>query len=320
MTKINFQGSIDEVKKQIEQTIATYELLGTDSTVNFEQWYERWEKGLPDAIDSRSLGNYPLSGEKPWRENPENWPRWRQWSNKNGIIEGEYWRDRANESDSVPLAGTAIQLIDQIIKIEHRPKGGAGKAVESEFTGGGEVKRRGRPQLYTYFVEDENEVEPGYDPITSKISMRLMDHTNTSLSRADLNRYTTKLQNVFGLQGGKIWKRGKDMATYVDWHRGYQLQLLVRSRADGEELIKNFLSIQDAPFLKKNYFYNENQDVINAYPTDPGEEIVLGKQIKKARHRPITQIRFESAWIKLGSIRQQIYLIDLSGENKIFSD
>lgn len=319
MTKINFGGSIDEIKKQIEQTVATYELLGNQTSIKFETWFEKWEAGFPAALENRALGNYQLSGENAWRLEAGKRPRFRQWENDAGIITGEYWRDRDNDASSVVLSGTAIQLIDQIIKIEHRPKGGA-KNTDANFTGGGEVKRKGRPQLYIYFTENESDIEPGYDPIRSEISMRLMDQTDISLSRANLNQYTTKIQNTFGNELGRIWKRGKDMATYTDWERGYQLQLLVRSRTDGEELIKRFLSIQSAPFIKKKYFYNENQDVMNAYPTDPGEEIVLGKKIKKARHRPISQIEFESAWIKLGSVRRPIYLIDESGQNAIFSD
>lgn len=319
MTKLEFSGNLEEVKSEIEQAIATYELLGNRSSVNFEQWFEKWETGFLTATENRALGNYQLTGENAWRSSPEKRPRFRQWSNEGGIITGEYWQDRSNDASSVIVSGTSEMVIDQIIQIEHRPKSG-GKAVESGFTGGGEVKRKGRPQLYIYFVEDEADVEPGYDPIASEISMRLMDQTDTSLTRADLSRYAAKVQNTFGTQGGKIWKRGKDMATYTDWERGYQLQLLVRSRTDGEELIKNFLSIQDAPFTKKKYFYNENQDTVSAYPTDPGEQIVLGREIKKARKRPIAQIRFESTWISLSSVRKPIYLIDLSGKNTPFSD
>lgn len=321
MTKINFTGNIEDIKKQIEAAIATYELLGNRTSVDFEEWFKEWETGFPDAIENRTSGNYPITGENAWRDNASKWPRWRQWSNKNGIIKGEYWRDRSIEKKSNILSGTAEQLIDKIIQLEYINKSGS-QEKEAEFTGGGEVKRQGKPQIYIYFKEDENEVEPGYDPITSKISMRLMDQTELSLSSTDLSKYAAKINEIFAQQqgGGKIWKRGKDMAVYTDWERGYQLQLLVRSRIDGENLIKDFLAIQNAPFLRKKYFYNENQDVINAYPTDPGEEIVLGKKIKKARKRPITQIKFESAWLSLGSLRKPIYLVDLTGENKIFFD
>lgn len=319
MTKINFTGNIDDVKKQIEQSVATFELLGNRSSINFEQWFQSWESGFPTAIENRNLGNYPLAGENVWRSDASKRPRWRQWSNENGIITGEYWCDRSVDGKSNILSGTAEQLIEHIIQLEYTGKGGA-QEKEADFTGGGEVKRKGRPQLYIYFVEDEADIEPGYDPIRSRISIRLMNKTDTSLSRADLNQYTTKVQNIFGVNGGKIWKRGKDMASYTDWENGYQLQLLVRSKSDGEELIKQFLSIKDLPFIRKKYFYNENQDAVNAYPTNPGNEIVLGKEIKKARYRPIAEIRFQSAWISLASIRKPIYLIDTSGQNKIFSD
>ncbi|MEG4133244.1 hypothetical protein QUA41_30595 [Microcoleus sp. Pol11C1] len=265
------------------------------------------------------MGNYPLTGEKAWRGDPSKWPRWREWSNKGGIIEGEYWQDRSNDAKSIPLSGTAEQLIEHIIQLEYTGKGNT-QDKDADFTGGGEVKRKGKPQLYIYFTEDEQDVEIGYKPIRSQISMRLMDETESTLTRANLNQYTTRIQSIFGQQGGKIWKRGKDMASYGDWNAGYQLQLLVRSKADGEELIKQFLAIQNVPFVKKKYFYNENQDPVNAYPTIPGEEIILGKAVKKARNRPIAEIRFQSAWISLPSIRKPIYLIDASGENKIFSD
>jgi hypothetical protein len=94
MTKIIYR-QYRRSKKTIEQSVATYELLGNRSSVDFEEWFEGWENGFPDDTENRVLGNYNITGEKAWRSDASKKPRWRQWSNKKGIIKGEYWRDRS---------------------------------------------------------------------------------------------------------------------------------------------------------------------------------------------------------------------------------
>jgi hypothetical protein len=319
MTKINFTGNIDDIKKQVEQTVATFELLGNRSSTNFEQWFNKWELGFPAAVENRTLGNYQLSGDNIWRGDASKRSRWRQWETENGIITGEYWRDRSIENKSVVLSGTSEMLISYIVELEYK-KNEIQKEKDTEYTGGGEVKRKGKPRLYIFFTEDEADIEPGYDPIEGKISMRLMDKSAVSISRTNMSQYKNKIESVFGTQGGKIWRRGKDMAIYCDWEKGYQLQLLVRNRSDGESLIKDFLAIQNVEFQRKKYFYNENQDPIAAYPIDPGEITILGKKIKKQRERPIAEVRFQSAWISLSEKSKPIYLVDYSQANATFFD
>lgn len=305
--------------------LALYDLAQRDR-INFEEWFAQWELGFPAHNQFREPGNsnYLLSGNNQWRVFDKR-PKFRDWTppefkNKNPYRTIEYWPDRSNEAKSVVLSGTDLQLVQHIIQLEYTGKGTAASEETDKLIGGGEVKRRGKPQIHLYFQEDEVDIEPGYQPIQSKVSFRLMDQTDTTISKSELNQYRNKIESIFASQGGKIWRRGKDYAVYTDWENGYQLQLLVRSKAEGESLIKDLLAIQNITFHSEYFFYNENQNPSTAYPTNPGELIVLGKNVKKARRRPIANIRFQWASLHMVNLASPIYLVDLSGRKTVFTD
>ena len=85
------------------------------------------------------------------------------------------------------------------------------------------------------------------------------------------------------------------MFTYSDWSKGYQLQLLVKDVTEGRDLVGRILAIQnDTPdWSKANKSANEAE--MTAYPTNPGTEVILSRPRKKARKRPIGNVRFQYA-------------------------
>jgi hypothetical protein len=315
----SLSGREEDIAANGSLFLALYDLAERDR-IDFDEWFTQWELGFPLLNAYRELGNYQLVGNTPWRDFNKR-PRFRDWTPpelKNlGYRTIEYWRDRSDESKSVVLSGLPADLIRHIIQLEYTGKG-ATSEESNEIIGGGEIKRRGKPQIKIYFKEDEEEVEPGYQPIKSEITFRLMGKTDTTISKADLNQYKAKIENIFATQGGKIWRRGKDLATYTDWENGYQIQMLVRSKSDAEELAKAFLDVQDVQYRSEFMFYKENLNPVVAYPTNPGKQTILGKEIIKHRRRPITQIRFQWASLSLPSLSKPIYLIDLSGSKKVF--
>lgn len=305
MTKINFQGGIDEVKKQIEQTIATYELLGTDSTVSFEQWYERWEQGLPDAVENRALGNYALSGEKAWRGKPENWPRFRRWSNKGGIIEGEYWRDRANKSDSVPLAGTATQLINQIIQLEHQSNDLSNSKSKSKQW----PPMKGQPEIKLYFR--------GNSKAVSETSIRVMTKTDDPkiplplIDKSDLRQYANKIKELFATPNLFVWQKGKEVMTYKNRWQGLDGQWwLCRNEAAGRAIITKLVAILDLPLDNSKVRMSRATDEAAAFPSNPPDVIVLGEAVPQDTERPLIDVSFWRAEIILAKTRSPIPLVE----------
>jgi hypothetical protein len=105
--------------------------------------------------------------------------------------------------------------------------------VYGSVIGGDGPVRRHRPQITLYFQEDYSDIEPGYAPVTGEISIRLMNETAVSLTEANLRTYATKIKTSFTTGGGFVWRKGKESSSYADWDKGYQLQLLVRDKTEG---------------------------------------------------------------------------------------
>lgn len=310
MTKINFGGSIDEIKKQIEQTIATYELLGTDSTVNFEQWYEGWEKGFPDAVENRGLGNYRLAGENRWRANPENWPRWRQWSNEGGIIKGEYWRDRANETDSVPLSGTATQLINQIVQLEHQKDVQTSQqSITSDV-----IRYSGIPEITLFFRGRDINLSTKNQEVSGEKSFRLTGYTDNPLmaqrrkdleliTQADISRIGTKIRDIFKTTPPYVWSKGKKQVVYHDWERGYNLNVYASNHTEGEKLISAILAIREHQIDETFVKYGEAKNPGKAYPP-PQEFEVIGETHKTPERLPEFNVSFSSGKIYFPTLKE----------------
>lgn len=310
MTKINFTGNLEDIKEKIESTVATYELLGSDSTINFEQWYEGWEKGFPDAIENRSLGNYALTGEKAWRAKPENWPRWRQWSNQGGIIKGEYWRDRANDEDSLPLSGTAIQLINQIVQLEHQKD----VQVLEQGIASDVIRHSGIPEITLYFRGANKLVSGKSIKPQGKKSFRFMGYTDNPtmaekrqdlelITQTDIDRMGTKILSVFGTTPPYTWQKGKKLVVYHDWMRGYNLNVYTSTHAEGDRLIAAILNLRDLQVDESLVKYGEAKNPVQAYPPATDYQ-VLGEIHTRPERFPNVEVVFQYAKIYLPTIKK----------------
>jgi hypothetical protein len=310
MTRINFTGNIEDIKKQIEQSVATFELLGNRSSVNFEQWFERWESGFVDAIENRNLGNYPLTGENVWRSDTSKRPRWRQWSNNNGIIEGEYWRDRSNDADSIPLSGTAEQLIQHIIQLEYIEK----NEIQENSTTSDIIRYSGIPEISLYF-RGYNENSPTKNKMVKGLkTFRFMGYTDNPkaietrqdlklIDQSDINQIGTKIKSIFGTTPPYIWSKGKKQYIYHDWQRGYNLDVYSSTYTEGERLVKAILAIRDLEINETFVKYKEPKNPTKAYP--PSEEIqVLGEKFNTSERLPNIDVTFQYGKIYLPTIKK----------------
>lgn len=305
MAKLEFSGNLEEIKSEIEQAVSTYELLGNQSAVNFEAWYESWEKGWPEALENRTLGNYPLSGENQWPAKPEVRSRWRQFYKKDGIIKGEYWRDRSKEKESVRLSGTPEQLIDQIIKLEFP------SAVASESKGKSQQwpPMPGQPQIRLFF-KGENKAE-------AETSFRIMTKTDDSkiplplIDKSDLRKYAEKIKQEFATPNLFVWQKGKEAFSYKHrWH-GFDGQWwLSRNEAMGRALLIKLLAIQELEIDNSKTRVSKATDENLAFPFNPPPVTVLGEVTPQDTERPLVDVSFYRAEIKLAKMRSPIPLVE----------
>lgn len=170
--------------------------------------------------------------------------------------------------------------------------------------------RRNKPIITLFFREDAGDVDPGYQRIKGEISFRLMNQTNTTISEAEARAYGTKIKSAFATGGGFVWKRGKIMCSYTDWDKGYQLQLLTRTAAEGKRVVEQVLDIQSHTPEWEYFQVKENDQPSQAFPTVPPRATIMNKSKKLPRRRPIADVRYEYATLKLFGVGKATVIHD----------
>jgi hypothetical protein len=173
-----------------------------------------------------------------------------------------------------------------------------------------DAQRKYRPQVFLEFLEDELDVEAGYARVDGRISFRMMSSSSETISKSTLIAMAKKIKTEFGANNGYLWKKGKDLASYVDKPKGYQFQLLVKTKESAKELIGKVLDIQsDTPNWDK-LSYKEADNPTGTYPTISGNTTILGTVYKQPRIRPIAIVRFHRAYCAIWGKPNPVILYD----------
>ena len=178
--------------------------------------------------------------------------------------------------------------------------------------GSDQAIRKHKPQITLFFKEDLEDVAEGYSPIEGQISYRLMNETSETISKVELTAIANRIKAQFDLSGGYLWKKGKDLASYVDKAKGYQFQLLVRSKTEAKDLITSVLATNNDVPNWKYLSYKESDDPTNAYPIIPSPMTILGKIGKEPRIRPIATTRFQYSYCSIWGRSEPVILYDRS--------
>ena len=170
-----------------------------------------------------------------------------------------------------------------------------------------------KPQVTCFFLEDIEDVEPGYRPIEGQLSMRLIDETSKTLTNSNLETLANRINSQFGQGNGFVWQKGKKLYTYVDKPLGHRHKVLAKNKTDAVEIIKKLLNITQDSYKAKLLRLNEAEDEGAAFPNNPGTQTILGKTVKEPRIRPVVKVRFMYAQIKISGLPKPIILVDKSG-------
>lgn len=212
------------------------------------------------------------------------------------------------ENDTMDMTVSRMLLFDMVIKQRFtQAQGGSDRDLNYR------VLRRTRPQVTLYFLEDLEDVEPGYDPVAGEISFRLMDQTSTTFSNSEAIALANRIKAEFGTSQGFTWRKGRELCSYTDWDKGYQLQLLVRSESEGRSLVGKILDLQSHTPEWEFFNHIENGAPAEAFPTVPPRETILGKSRRLPRRRPVADVRFQYATVKIAGLAKPVYLFDRSG-------
>lgn len=201
-------------------------------------------------------------------------------------------------SDLVYLRGTPKELRSIIMSLmatyqllENKDIG----TIYGEPSEDYQTRRKFKPQILLYFEEDKDDVELGYRPSSGRISFRIMGEESKTITKADLSALATKIKNVFGVNNGYVWRKGKELYSYTDVDKGYSLQILARSENNAKEIATSILSIQNHTFILKNMQQCKNLNELEKYPYTPPNETILGDVVRMPRYRPNVEVRFQYA-------------------------
>ena len=162
-------------------------------------------------------------------------------------------------------------------------------------------------------MEDPEDVDPDYRPVEGQLSIRVTKETTSSISPTDLDTLANKINIAFGQNNGFVWKKGKTLYSYQDKLAGHQFKVFAKTDTHAIEIIQKLLSIVNQSFDPELLNINDAANPSQAFPTNPGTQKILGKTHKKPRKRPIADVRFQYASIKIHGLPKPIILVDKTG-------
>jgi hypothetical protein len=169
---------------------------------------------------------------------------------------------------------------------------------------------RYHPQIHLYFEEKFSEAEAGYKPLRSQVSLRLMNETTDTLTKAEILVIANKIKSLFSTAVPFHWKRGKELFSYVDQQHGYYFQLLCFNNVEAKKVIEQVLDIRSHTPNWKLLNKKTNDEPVTSYPTIPVSKTILGKSYKQPRRRPVGTVYFSHAVLHIHGKPNPVVLVD----------
>jgi hypothetical protein len=182
------------------------------------------------------------------------------------------------------------------------------------------VVRRGRPKVQLFFLEDTDFKPTGKRSTTphgrrrakGEISFRLMNETTQSITKGNGAVIGRRIKELFGSNSGFVWSKGKVMYSYTDWDRGYQFQLLCRTKTEAKRIVQEVLKIQSHTPDWEYFNTIETDDEAGKYPENPGNQTIMGETVPVEHARPNVDVRFQYAVMHVQGLARPVPLYDRS--------
>lgn len=181
--------------------------------------------------------------------------------------------------------------------------------------------RRFRPCVRLHFLQDtdfdKRSNAPGYHGrrrVPGRLSYRLMNESSETISKGELTSLGRRIKDIFGANDGYTWQKGKELYTYAEWDKGYQMQILARSMTQAQDLVSKILSLQGHTphwrFLTKT----ENAEELTRYPETPVTKVILGETVTLPKVRPNVEVRFTYADVRVHKLAEPVVIYERTGK------
>ncbi len=170
------------------------------------------------------------------------------------------------------------------------------------------------PQVKLYFKESQvsEQVRQGFPPVVGEIAFRLTNKTSATITRSDAELLAREIKNEFATPIA-IWEKGKYVCTYFDNDKGYQIRAHVKSKTEGERIIKKVLAVRSHSFEADKFQFVDNDKIIDAIP---GTHRVYGRTVKKPRERPTADVKFRYAQLLIWGQHNAVNLVSVGGRHR----
>ncbi|MEH1802148.1 MAG: hypothetical protein V7L13_23900 [Nostoc sp.] len=178
-------------------------------------------------------------------------------------------------------------------------------------------ERRYRPEVVLKFYRKQNK-NPDKGEITDALSMQISFRLMTK-SKADfaddnyLKILAETIYRKFATPPFKI-NKGKQIYTYSDFEKGYQLKLDVTTQAEARRVVEQVLDIQghkvDDELLRRG------SAPVNGVSTRPERVTIRGQVQKLPARGKEGEVKFTHAYLNVGVAVPPIILVDLTGKKR----
>lgn len=239
----------------------------------------------------------------------------KRWHNKRV---DEWFKNQPNDDISTPKASlkhackiTDADTMQMIIarKFLFEFDAGYAQSVQTPIYGmpldevQGAVKFK--PQINLHFKEKYPFIAERTRAVTGRIAFRLMNEESSTFTRFKAENLARSIKNTFA-SPIFIWEKGKFYYYYRDKEKGYNLQILCKTKLEGRRVANAVLDIQGHSFNSEFEDFVEND---RSYPNNPGTQIVYGQSVPRPIRRPTADVRFRYAQLLLHGQRRAINLV-----------
>jgi hypothetical protein len=174
-----------------------------------------------------------------------------------------------------------------------------------------------KPQVTLFFMEDLDEVEEGYAPLTAELSFRLINQEYNSFTPAEARTLANRIRSEFGGGGGYRWRKGRVTTIYNNPDQGINTKINAASQAEGRQVLNKLLDCVNMTIDNSRLRYRELEQ---NPPTVPPRQTIYGKSRRTPRRFPVGYVRFRYAECHLWGLPNPIVLVDLTGRRPDLRD
>jgi hypothetical protein len=175
----------------------------------------------------------------------------------------------------------------------------------------GTIKLTDKPKVTLYFLQKPEDVRGGYTQIPAEASFRLVDKPSDPELWSD-DMYQTLAQRIQDKLASPIFsfKHGKEIVSYVEPLKGYQLQIWSFDKTEGHRVIEQILDIQGHSVELEFESHKVNSSPSKKYPDTPEKKVIRGKTRRRRRRGVVGTVWFRHAFLTFPAFNDVIWLVD----------